>query len=296
MKAPTDKSNDIIQILVTRACDLFHCSNCTQLLPMRGSHGICFDPVHMSPDVFRQALRSLDGWPGVRAMFGGNPCVHPRFDELCEIMRQEVPDPRQRGLWTNNLRGKGAIVAETFIPGASRFNLNLHADDAAAAEMREHLPGVPIYGEGKASHHAPILLDWRDMGLSYEQWSEKREQCDINRHWSAAIVERYSRPWAYFCEVASSIDAITGENHGVPAVPGWWRWKMDRFDHQVTGCCDKGCGVPLRAQGHDDTKDTYDVSDSWANLTVKGKPRHVARRDSIDGHVHEVTDYVGLRS
>jgi hypothetical protein len=267
IKAPTDKQNDIIQILVTRACDLFHCSNCTQLLPFRS------DPVHMSVDVFRRACESVRDWPGIVAMFGGNPCVHPKFPELCEVMSAIIP-PEHRGLWTNNLRGHGKIAAKTF--GKGRLNLNAHADVHAADEMERWFPGrVKTNSRDTPSWHSPILMDYRDLDVSDEQWVVLREDCDINKYWSAAIMQRGSDPYAYFCEVAGAIDGVRGKNHGIPAVPGWWHYKMDRFNHQVRNCCNTGCGVPLRRRGHLDRDNTYDATERWVPLTVT--KRHCVR-------------------
>lgn len=289
MKAPTDKRNDIIQILVTRKCDLFHCSNCTQLLPFRT------DAIEMSPDVFRSALRSLEGWPGVRAMFGGNPTTHSRFPELCQIMREEVPDQRQRGLWSNSLGKHGRVARETFYPHG-RLNLNAHGDEAAAAEIDRWMPGRLIPGSRTGtSHHAPILLDYRDYGVSEAEWEGLRERCPINLDWSAAIAERDGQPFAYFCEVCASLDGVRGENHGIPATPGWWRLKMDAFAHQVSGCCDRGCGVPLRRMGHLDREDVYDVSPAWASLTVRGKRLAVVSHETLPPPAPtRTTDYIGL--
>lgn len=289
MKAPIDKirtgGNDIIQIIVTRKCDLFHCSNCTQLLPFRK------DTIEMSPEVFRLALRSLEGWPGVRAIFGGNPCTHSRFAELCRIMAEEVPDQRQRGIWTNNLMSYGMIVKDTFWPHG-RHNLNVHGDAAAEAAMRTWLPDWKIWGQ-RPSHHAPVLMDFRDYDIAPADWARIREGCDINRNWSAAIVERDGAPYAYFCEVGASLDGVRGENHGIPAVPGWWRLGIEAFSEQVHGCCDRGCGVPLRRRGHEDADETYDISPSWATLTVKGK--RIEQHAELPGGTHEATDYMNLR-
>lgn len=265
MRAPTDKSNDIIQICVTRKCDLFHCSNCTQLLPFRK------DAVEMSVDCFRQALRSCAGWPGIVAMFGGNPCTHSRFPELCQIMKEEIPEQRHRGLWTNNLMQHGQVVKDTFWPDG-RFNLNAHADEAAAAEIDRWLPGRLIESSrNRTSWHSPVLLDYRDFGITQEQWIHARENCDINIRWSSAIVEREGMPYAYFCEVAAALDGIRGENHGLPAVSGWWREKMPAFAHQVEQCCDRGCGIPLKGLGSLDRDDTYDISPAFIPLTVGRK-------------------------
>ncbi len=296
MRAPTDKlppnpgpHNDIIQVITTRVCDLHWCSNCTQLLPFRT------DAWNMSPEVFREALRSLEGWPGVRAMFGGNPCTHPKFDELCAIMREEVPDQRQRGLWTNNLLGHGAVARETFWPHG-RFNLNVHGKPEAIPEMLEHLPGIAVVGTDRASFHSPILMDWRDMGLTEEEWVAKRETCDINQRWSAAIAERDGRPYAYFCELGASLDGVRGENNGILAVPGWWRWPMALFADQVRQCCDRGCGVPLRYRGHLDSDEVYDVSRSFIPVTDVVVRR--AKRERVQVHeappetTPEVTKYL----
>jgi hypothetical protein len=294
MKAPTEKKNDTIQIEVTRSCNLYSCSNCTRLLPFRQ------DTLHMSVDVFRQALRSLKGWRGIRGVFGGNPCSHPKFADLMQVLVEEVPDQRQRGIWTNNLMKHGSLVRDVFYP-LGRFNLNAHADGAAAAEIDRWLPGKLIpTSRDRASWHSPILLDWRDMGLSESEWVAARETCDINQTWSAAILERDGQPFAYFCEVGGALDGMRGENHGIPAVEGWWRRGMDGFGDQVAQCCDRGCGVPLRRLGHKDIEDTYDYSASFIPLVngklKPGKVSGVLHDDMAPVVTDRVTDYQGLRS
>jgi hypothetical protein len=291
MKAPTDKSNDTIQIMVTRACNLFNCSNCTQLLPFRK------DTLHMSLDVFRQAIRSLNDWPGIIGIFGGNPCSHPKFPELMEILVEEIPDQRHRGLWSNNLLGHGPLVREVFYPHG-RFNLNAHAVSQAGKEIEKYLPGKLIkMSDHQLSWHSAILVAWQDMGLSEKEWVAMREDCDINQKWSAAVAERDGKAYAYFCEVAASIDGIRNTNNGLEVRPGWWKDKMNVYANQVKTCCDAGCGVPLRTRGHLDRHDTYDVSDKWMDH-VEG------HKGAIDFELHEVipvrtkeaTDYMQQRT
>ncbi|HKX46141.1 MAG TPA: hypothetical protein VJP77_05525 [Planctomycetota bacterium] len=260
MLTPKDKidagGNRNIQVVVTTGCDLFRCSNCTQLLPFRRDYR------HMTLDCFREAVASLSDWPGVVALFGGNPCVHPRFPELCAILAAAVP-PARRGLWTNNLRDHGKIAAETF--GKGVLNLNAHGDMDAYRAMDRFFPGRVIRESGsRASWHSPILLAWADLGVTRAAWEGARESCDLNREWSAAIKQGPDgKPRAYFCEVAASIDGIRGTDNGVPAVPGWWKAPMAAYEGQVKHCCDAGCGVPLRRLGHLDKDATYDVSPSW---------------------------------
>lgn len=272
---------------MTRACDLFHCSNCTQLLPYR------LDTVHMSVDVFREAVASLYDWPGIVAVFGGNPCVHPRFPELCGILSDLIP-PERRGLWTNNLRGHGEIAQKTF--GRGRLNLNAHADPSAASEMDRWFPGrVKRHSDHRPSRHSPVLMDRRDLGITDSEWVILRESCDINTHWSAAVMERDGEPYAYFCEVAGAIDGVTGRNHGLRVYPGWWRENMDVFKHQVSGCCDAGCGVPLRRRGHMDRDNTYDLTARWVPLTVNGGCERVIHQ-TLPAGTDLATDYLGLET
>src|SRR5215831_7074969 len=111
MKAPSDRRlgiwrGGILQIHITRACDQA-CFHCTQGSNLGGK------PIVMSLEHFEQACDSLKDYFGVVGIFGGNPCMHPRFGEICEILRVKIPY-KQRGLWTNNLRGNGAHARMTF--------------------------------------------------------------------------------------------------------------------------------------------------------------------------------------
>lgn len=281
--------NDIVQIVITRNCNLWTCSNCTQLLPFRK------DAREMTLECVEEALLSLAGWPGVIACFGGNPCTHSRFVEVCRLWQKHVPDQRQRGLWTNDVLKYADIVKEVFGRRA-RYNLNVHGDLRASGKLRRTLPGVPIYGETEDIHHAGILIDRRDYGIPDQEWKAAREACDINRKWSSAIKQGPDgHPRAYFCEVASSIDGVTGEDNGVPAVPGWWRQPMAHFQHQVDRCCDRGCGVPLRARGHKDSEAIYDVSPSWLPLLPAQDDVAINCCTERPLQTHEATDYAGLR-
>lgn len=295
MLAPIDKLksrvNDIIQIVVTTACTL-QCSNCTQLLPFRK------DYTHMSLECFREAVESLREWPGVIGIFGGNPCNHPKFPELCAILCEVIPEQHRRGLWSNDLLKHGEVARDTFYP-RGRFNLNAHGIATAAVKMDIFLPSRLIPGSDRRhAEHAAILADYRDFGMTESQWIEAREKCDINQKWSGAIVERAGKPFAYFCEVAAAMDGVLNLNHGIPALPGWWKHDMEAmgFQDQVRKCCDKGCGVPLKMKGHADDAEVYDVSRTWAEAI--GEPRGkvgVNVHESLPGVVKENTDYMGAR-
>lgn len=299
MIAPGQKA--IIQVIVATRCDL-RCSNCTQQI----AH--VKDRSWMTLENFRAAVRSLADWHGIIGVFGGNPCLHPQFPELCQIIREEIPDRRRRGLWSNNVNGYGAVIAETF----GYFNLNVHTEGAKADEMRRDVivplrgtagvdaRSLQVFGEHRQSWHAPTLVAIRDMigtpgGPADEaaMWA-MIERCDINRNWSGAIAQRRGELRAYFCEVAAAFDNVRDEDHGIPVTPGWWRLGMDAFEHQARRWC-PDCGVPLKMRGHQDREDTDDISRTWADLTVNGKRRHVLHESVDQEHTHEATDYLEFR-
>ncbi len=236
----------ILQIIVTRACDLA-CVHCTQGANLKHR------PATMTPDQFDEACRSLAGYWGVVGMFGGNPCVHPQFDLLCEIMRGHFP-LEQRGIWTNNLMGHGAAARITFWPGHS--NLNMHLDAEAREEFARDWPeSIPhLRGVDQDSVHSAPWVAMKDVIPDEAARWRLIGQCDINRHWSAAIGVIPGRGMrAYFCEIAASMAALhcadpDWPDVGLPVVPGWWQRPMADFEAQVTLHC-HACGIPLRRPG-----------------------------------------------
>src|SRR5687767_5055874 len=88
MKSPGDFRptwrNGVIQIHITRACNL-SCPSCTQGSNLVGR------PTVMSVENFRTAVRTLKDYYGVIGIFGGNPVLHPQFEEICSILADEIP-------------------------------------------------------------------------------------------------------------------------------------------------------------------------------------------------------------
>lgn len=154
-KRPGKWRGGVIQIWVTRACDK-SCFSCTQGSNLGGK------PEFITPEQFEQACISLKGYFGVVGMFGGNPATHPKFIELCEIMRRHIPF-EQRGLWCNNLitSEKGTAARETFNPRHS--NLNVHLDKEAYTNFKRWWPESMPFGLDKDSRHSPPFVAMKDV-------------------------------------------------------------------------------------------------------------------------------------
>lgn len=275
----------VIQVIVTNKCDLLKCSNCTQMLTHQK------ESFFMSVENFRRAVESLRDYPGIVGVFGGNPCVHPRFAELARVIQDVIPEKRRRGLWSNNVNGHGELCREVF----GYFNLNVHTNPKHAAEMYETLPGVRVWGAERQSWHSPTLVAIKDVIHDEKRMWDTIAHCDVNHKWSGAITERKGELRAFFCEIAASFDNVWDEDTGLPVTPGWWHEPMQSFAGQAKRWC-PGCGIPLKMKGHLDLDFTDDVSSS--NLVVLNVKRKTQLHTSLDGEArtHEATDYQRLRA
>ncbi len=236
----------------------------------------------MTPENFRTALRSLEGYPGTIAVIGGNPCMHPKFAELCRIFAEEVPDKRQRGLWTNNVFKHADLAAETF----GVFNLNPHNSKRGVASLAP-LKERGWYYEGH-SDHSSLLAAIQDLYEPVEMW-ERIGRCDINQNWSASIVQLGGDLKAYFCEVAASFDLARGGGHGLPVTPGWWRAPMEAFHAQVDRFC-PGCGIPAKVKGHLDHEEIDTYSRTNADLAEKSVARKSRKVQEVDRTTFETNE------
>lgn len=262
----------VIQIWVTRACDKA-CFGCTQGSNLGGRPGM------ITLEQFHIACRSLRGYFGVVGIFGGNPAIHPQFEELCRIARSYFPQ-EQLGLWCNHPRGKGRIMRETFNPSVS--NLNVHMDREAYDEFKRDWPESRPVGLDRDSRHSPPFVAMKDMdelqlpdGRIVPNTEENRWElisgCDINRCWSALVGVFRGQVRAWFCEIAAAqsmlhehdpdypdtgipidveglVDTTAENNQGYRTKSLWWKLPMESFAGQVRKHC-HDCGIPLRGYG-----------------------------------------------
>jgi hypothetical protein len=296
MKAPGDKRNTwkdgIIQVMVTRACDL-HCTHCTQGSNLAGK------PVVMSVAQFEEACASLIDYYGVVGVFGGNPCVHPAFEQIARTIQRIIPYER-RGLWSNNLMGYGKLCREIFNPEVS--NLNVHMNYKAYMEMLRDWPECHPKGANDSRHSPPFvaLVDMDDLTIS-DKWA-LINKCDINQYWSAMIGVFRGELRAWFCELAGSQSMLHEKEQdypdtGVKIFSGWWRSSLEMFEEQIYRHCFT-CGIPLKGLGdlamHGQVEQ---YSASHVNIMKLKKPGSrdlvmIKLRRELGGEVPRATDYI----
>lgn len=294
MKRPGKPRGGVIQIHVTRACNLA-CFNCTQGSNLRGKAPF------ISLDHFEQACASLEHYFGIVGVFGGNPALHPQFPELCQILANYIPFER-RGLWCNNLNGHGAICRKTFNPAVS--NLNVHLDAEAFKEMRRDWPEARPFGLQEDSRHSPVHLAMKDVVEDEETRWDLISKCDINIHWSSMICVFRNELRAFFCEIAGA-QAMLHQNEpeypdtGIKVTPDWWKQTMQDFEGQVVKHCHE-CAVPLRGYGELSQSQNGAEMTSKTHADVylpkkKERPVHIAvsLEDMKANALQKTTDYVG---
>lgn len=294
--------------MVTRACDKA-CFGCTQGSNLAGK------PIIMTPENFERACESLQGYYGVVGVFGGNPAIHPQFEELCKIMRGILPF-EQRGLWCNHLRGNGAACRITFNPAHS--NLNVHLDREAYDEFlrdwpetRHYLKGLdPAWPEAKRlgrervgdSRHSPPWVAMQDVVADEGKRWELISGCDVNQLWSSLICQIHGELRAYFCEIAAAQAMLHSHDpawpmSGLPVTPDWWRKPMRDFIEQVRFHCHR-CGHPLRGYGELAIGGTTEqVSETHQDIYRPKRPNRLVElvtdiSQLKQGRIVRATDYV----
>lgn len=315
----------VLQIVITRACDRA-CVGCSQ-----GSH-LGGKPAMMSTELFEKACDSLEGYPHVVGLFGGNPALVKNFDEICEVFRSKFTFD-QRGIWCNNPCGKGEIMRRTCTPRHS--NLNVHLNRAAFEEFWETWPESRPYLKGLDeswpeaaaitdqhqrsmrigdSRHGPPLVAMKDLDLlpgkientEANRW-ELISGCDISRNWSAAVGMFRGQLRGFFCEIAYAQAALHANDPDYPDTgldvtqrydgKLWWQLGMEPFAGQARKHCHE-CGIPLRGFGDLAAHGTTDqVSPTHAGI-FKPKDRNrnvvlVTRLEQLgDKYLPRSTDYV----
>lgn len=301
MKAPGDLRptwmGGIIQIHITRVCNL-SCVSCTQGSNLGGK------PVIMSLINFEKAVKTLKNYFGVVGIFGGNPCMHPEFTTICDILMDNIPKER-RGLWSNNLMGHGKVCREVFNPNVS--NLNVHMDRDAYNEMIKTWPECNPIGLMADSRHSPPFVAMDDIeGLNENDKVRLINNCDINQLWSAMICQINDKPYAYFCELAGAQamlhnDPVTGldlsySNQHNSDYREWWKLPINKFNSQIIRHC-FSCGVPLRGKGDLAVTGQHEYVSSTHlpiyRLKDKNKTLHIVTKlDQLGGSVRRTTDYI----
>lgn len=225
----------VVQIDITSVCKK-HCIYCTRHL----GHVSMQKRYTMSLEQVEQALDSLEGWPNVVGIMGGEPLLHPQFEKIIDLAAKRIPKERLE-LWTSGLPNtpwenprKVPEIAKHF----GRIHYNPH--DATQLSVCRHQPLTIAVDEAVP-----------DKGIMWKLIND----CWLPRLWAPTIVAA----GAYFCEVAGPLDAVLyGGKHAWKVEPGWWKRAPEAFQEQVTKLCPQ-CGMclPMERQHLVESKEKF---------------------------------------
>ena len=206
---------DTIQIEITNFCPK-NCSNCTRFCHHAKK------PFFMSLDDFKRAVDSMVGFKAMTGVMGGEPVLHPQFEEFCKYLNTKIP-PEQTGLWTCFPEGKehlGPLIADTFG--------HVFLNDHSRADIL----------------HAPFLVSIDEVVKDKGDMWYMIDYCWAQRSWSASI----NPNGAWFCEIAASMAMLFDiKETAWPVEPLWWtRVPMDYVDQIKKFCPMCGGAVPLK--------------------------------------------------
>jgi hypothetical protein len=218
---------DTVQIEITNFC-LNRCSNCTRFVGHVHPYLIDFE-------FFKKAIDSMIGYPNMVGFQGGEPLMHPQFEDMCKYAKSKIPK-HQLGLWTTFPKGYEyyrEIIVDTF----EHIFLNDHTR-------------VDIY-------HHPCLVGIEEIETNKNSMWNKIDHCWAQMSWSASINPK----GAFFCEMAAAFAMLfPDENSKAWLVePGWW-WRIPKdFKEQMEQWCPR-CGMPARLQTRSSDEGIDDIS------------------------------------
>jgi len=196
----------------------------------------------------KAALETVVDYPKMVGIMGGEPLLHPQFNEICEEATSKVPRERL-GLWTCLPKGKeayGPLIANTFG--------NIFINDHSRKDI----------------YHAPILIGMREITLDMKRAWVEIDKCWVQNCWSASI-----NPYgAYFCEVAASLALLFQEKEDAwPVTSDWWMKTPKDFTAQMERFCPR-CGMAAPLSRRLSIEGFDDVSPLNA-IALKGKSKKV---------------------
>jgi hypothetical protein len=183
---------------------------------------------HMPIEYIEKALDSLEFWPNRIGLMGGEPTLHPQFDEICKMLQVRGHKNYLRNMDRYSLFTAGGVGYEK--------HKEIIGNTFHYVEVFEHSPE-----QSAVCKHQPTTIAIQDVIEDVSLQKELIEDCWVDKTWCATINEN----GAYFCEVAAALDRITHGNRGFALTKDWWERTPDDADYkkQIELC--SLCGMPI---------------------------------------------------
>ena len=161
-----------IQLEITNVCP-FSCAYCSRY----NRHIRKDQRFFMELDTFRKAVKSLEGFDGLIGLIGGEPTIHPKFKELCFILKYEFNIRSNKvALWTSG--GKGfekhrELINATF----GHLAYNKHNEE-----------------QQKVCLHQPLTIAIDDVVEDEDYKKDLIDNCWVQRTWRNPSIFEFAKP------------------------------------------------------------------------------------------------------
>lgn len=200
----------LIQIEVTNVCHK-RCSHCSRAVPHIAK------PFFMELEQVEKGLQSLKMWPKGVGCMGGEPTLHPKFEQICNLYKKYVPRKRA-GLWSSGgprYKFYETLIKETF--------------------------GILLYNDhSEVGKHQPLMVGSEECVPDKTLREKLIDSCWLQKYWSPAITPK----GAFFCEVAAVFDFLFDGPGGYELTNLWWLKNPDGFVDQRDRYCGF-CSIPV---------------------------------------------------
>lgn len=229
----------IIQVEVTNAC-VHNCSNCTRFC------GHFRKPFFMDYETFAKAVDSMEGFPGMVGVMGGEPTIHPQFEKLVGYYASKIENGRKYGNALKPIKNFSQYLIENDMQNIKNKRglwSSLGNGYYKHFELiQEVFPFQLINDHSHSGLHQTLLVTRKELGIPDEKWIKMRDNCWAQNIWSASITPK----GCFFCEVAAALDMLFDGPGGWPIEKGWWKRRPEDFKEQLNWCeyCSAVLNVP----------------------------------------------------
>lgn len=237
-----------VHIFVTNVCNL-SCGGCHQMCGNIPKEKLFFASVE---DIEWMICHLLENSLIKRriCIFGGEPTLHPKFNQILEVMRSK---PCEFSVFTNGRMGRHASRSEQWFledDGNITYYVDKKNDDRKQFVQTWNSP----------KDHYKI----NDNGWYFEL---AKKNCFIWRHCRSIVFNRL----AYACVNFPTMDILTGENHGWKMVEGEdvFARTPEEIDEQAKHYCYR-CGHCMSPNNTQKIGEKTKVSCTNSDLNILG--------------------------
>jgi len=213
----------------------------------------------MELEEVKAAIDSLKQFPKIVGIMGGEPLLHPQFEEICRYMQTVIPKERC-GLWTTLPKGFERY-RETIVETFDNIFINDHTRDDIL--------------------HHPVLVASEEVDLPGWYKDYLVSKCWVQESWSACINPK----GGWFCEVAGALAMLLDVNDLAWEInDAWWLKSPQHFVKQMKMCHFCGEAMPLLKRASVEGID--DISPKMLERLKETSPK--VKRGKVEVHNGEL--------